>query len=369
MKRPISDIQKEAESFTLDELGQMAKIYQAMFLERSALVSEQFFSHGGADLFQGEILPYLSHQLSVEGLLEIRLVSKQWSVLTTIGVSHLIFSMDSPFPVFPFRPFHRITSLEMSPLMMINKRIVLPDITELTITVPETHYGCGDELSLSGWTSLKKLCITLDNNEGVCCVDELTNLTSLTCHAYCFVQNTDVFNLTNLTHLDIYGYPDNLELSTKLPNLTYLSSCSPLHFASYTGEGILDTSYCDESYCVGPYVIKPYYDYYYPDCDEILAKGSWKLGVFTGDGCVRFRSLRVYARRTIEGPMVDGKFHGNIRTECNFSQTGSFGNWSNGQRHGFITLYEWEMFSKDQRRSTKKQEWSHGTFVCSEEVY
>lgn len=355
MKRSLLDITEQVKLFTLDELSQNTR-----------LVSEYFFSSGGGgDVFRKEILGLLSRQMDVVRLLKMRLVCKKWSdyILT---VRHFSIEKRGILDKLPFGTFRQITSLGLHPLILAsNRHLAYSNITELSISSFSPYKTIDNSISLLGWISLKNLSIDFSIRFMMKGLSQLTTLTSLSCDVKCFSSPQDIYNLTNLTSLEIPNFPPRLDLITKLPCLSYLASSSPTHFVSFTGEGRLNTDPLtkDES----QYISRKDFNFYYDGAIAIDCTGKWESGLFTGKAFFRVFEPLNKRNLCVGGYMKNGIFEGNVREEDFQRRTGSYGKWEAGKKHGIHQRYEWEESQYPNYRTVMLEDW-FDNFLQSSEI-
>ena len=297
--------------------------------------SKVFFQEDGRDVFI-DILNRLSLQYNIKAILKLRLVSKSWSELV-FCISHLTLYTPTILSKCPFRHFKQMKSISLQPNQLIDS-FVIPNIKELCVTYQVTT---NEKRSLGNWTLLQKLSIDMSCRYTLEDIHTLTQLTSLSCHSRCFSNTDDLFLLTNLKSLSIWAFPKQETLSDKLPNLSNLVSCSPQHFSSFTGKGILDTRCTSDS---KPLVNNAFC--HYTPSDRIFAEGKWEFGLFTGS--VRFSAIDHHdnIKKCIYGTMIGGKFDGFIKEEDYDDKSGSEGIWKSGKKEGVHTEYTWNFHDR-----------------------
>lgn len=316
----------------------------------------EFFSNSGHDTFKNEILSILSKDFTVWRILRLRLVCKVWSV-TVLTIKHLSFTKYEKLKNCPLDQFSSLKSLCVVPYHMEDVSFSMPNITELIVQ----NDGYSDvrdlSLKLNCWTSLKKLCIYGLYSLMADDISELTELQSLHCYVKCFKKPEDIYLLKNLESLNIWGFPQSLTLVDKLPKLTYLSSCSPDHFMNYTGKGLLNTMHTNE--VVVEDNIRSDFYYYSKAEDDIEAEGKWESGVFTGVVSFSLYNYKEKISKVIKGPMLNGKFHGQVYERDYRNRIGTTGNWSEGKREGTHIVYQWQDGS-DSYTTLKYETWVNG---------
>lgn len=343
--------------------------------ESTALVTEQFLFFA-SDVIQEGIVDKLAHQLSLNDLRELRLVSQCWSKWV-FGVKHLNFSqMYSSLSYYDEQLcqfFQNVSSLKTDISMILDNESTdqFTKIKELEIR------PCRDFIhfpkytaTLKCWSSLKKLILPLTRtNFLIIDLCHLTKLTHLEIRGHASSIFSSLTELTNLTYLNIRECDRNVPLSSILTKLTFLYSNSHIHFSSFTGNGNMLTTHISDD----P-TLKPYYEDCLPGCLILGMRGEWKNGVLMkGYGNIELSRKR-WRLLHITGTVVLGKFEGDDIKEKDYELSIMYvGSWKSGMKHGPGVRYRFDYNRLDRQYKCdtniiSKEVWFHGQLQHSEKV-
>jgi hypothetical protein len=343
MKRCIDVIKENADRLTAEELYALANEITAKYTVKAALVTDRFFREA-QDVFFTHIVARIALEESIETLLLMKGVCKQWRNLVG-SVRHV--NLIKPAETYCFAPvvvrlFPLVQSLRADRMILTHKRDVqhLGKILELEI-VPAA-------VGFSGFS--RHQCYTVEHMPALrslkyrdCWhpIDSIFTLTQLTrleicCSAFHSTVSSKFAVFTQLRHLRIRHFSFAFDV-TQFPRLAYLNTDCALHFARYTGDGVLSQKEwpCDdddysveeqralEAVVTGPHT-------------GLKLTGKWANGVFSGNARI-YTQIGQYI-----GEMVNNRRHGTGIEEVGCDD-GVFidvykGEWRQGVRHGFGEL-------------------------------
>ncbi len=339
MKRCIDVIKENADQLSAAELYALANEITVQYNAKAALVTERFF-HEAKDVFFTHIVAKIALEESIETLLRLKEVCKEWrNVVSSVRHVNLIgSSVTSYFAPFVVRLFPLVQSLRAEPsiLMHIARVHHLGKIMELEIVpiegelAPYYRHQCYTIEHMPALRSLKyrRCWFTIDN------IFSLTQLTRLDINGRAFPRSTSskFASFTQLRHLRIRDFSYKFDV-TQFPQLAFLNTDCALHFARYTGDGVLsqkewpgdDDDYsAEEQRALEALVPGPH--------TGLKLRGKWANGVFTG-------TAQIYTQTgQYVGEMVNNRRHGTGIEEVGCDD-GVFievykGEWRAGVRHG-----------------------------------
>lgn len=336
---------------------QLSQHYSA----RAWATTTHFFATVADSVFLLRVLNPLARSERVQFMASLRVVCKQWHSLM-LCVDHLTFGMNdwtgTLYPIALSR-FTCVTSIRAHRriLMHYNNRVKeFGQVRELIIAKLAHDEEPRYSYDVTQWTSLT--CLDFRDSDGVVKgIEQLTALQSLKIGVAAFRGHSeDLLGLTQLKKLRIRHFPEEFD-PRKLPALQRLKSDSALHFAHYTGAGVLvceDKADFEDEQAAR--------DLYHPECWNAQFTGHWVNGVFSGiasyqygDDCSDFYGL-----------FVDGKREGPGEEECQTEKLYYKGEWKAGLRHGLFEVSSWTGFGNRVYTLERTERWEHGQRVTEE---
>ena len=326
---------------------------------RATAVYAAFFDQ--SDAFFALILEPLARTEPIAFVGTLATVSRQWCALV-LRITHCVLPRND-WDGWDYKElleqYTRITSIQSHPKILYETDVAhFGEITSLELTYVSAYDTDGYAMDASAWTSLTSLQFGACRDT-ILGLETLTQLTRLDISPQALETVDTLSRLTQLRHLSLYPRDllaaDELDLAP-LVALRYLESYAALHFARYTGAGLLET--------YGPRsdVEQRVRDTYFPGCSPLRCEGEWRQGLFTGHVNAVWPPWSCY-----DGGMRDHRRHGPA-VWCEGTTRRFEGEWLHGALHGRTDCYLLEALDPQaggtrKRRLCATEQWEHGRLV------